>query len=126
MTLNDCFPLLQVQDFEVVAGAGDGFGFAMRRARRGVVRTSPISRDAVAALGTCAGDDEILQNIMPGTLDEKLAAFGTRSVRCVAENISFVDVMQSRVESNFPRAMQCFGRRARFVSQFEIGMKRGE
>jgi len=80
----------------------------------------------MGALGTCAIGDAILQYIVPGTLDEKFAAFRTQRVSAVAENISFVDVMQSRVASNFARAMQSFRRRARFVLQFEVGMKCGE
>ena len=80
----------------------------------------------MAALRACAVDDAILQHIVPGTFDEKLAALRTACVRCIAKNISFVDVMQSNFASDLARAVQCFGRRARFVAQFEIGMKRGE
>jgi len=98
----------------------------MQRAGRRAVRACPVSGNAVAALGTRAVDDAILQHIVPGAFDEKLAAFRTQRVSAIAENISFVDVMQSRVQSNFARAMQRFGRRPRFVAQFEVGMKRGE
>lgn len=80
----------------------------------------------MAAFWTCAVDDAILQNIMPGALNKKVVALGTVCARCAAENISFVDVMQANFASDLARAMQCFRRRARLVTQFEVGMKRGE
>src|SRR5579863_490452 len=47
-------------------------------------------------------------------------------VAAIAENISFVDVVQTNFPRNFARTMQSFRRSARLILQFEIGMKRGE
>ena len=68
----------------------------------------------------------ILLHIVPGTLHQQRLARGARSMRPIAIDIAFVDVVQARFERNGARRVQSFRRSARLIPQLEIGMERGE
>src|SRR5690348_2323698 len=97
----------------------------LRSAQRGAP-ICPAARDEVAAVGAGGVFQAVCADVVPGALDQQRVAFGAASIATIADNISFVDVMQSNFAGDRARAMQSFRRRARLVLQFEIRMKRGE
>lgn len=85
-----------------------------------------MAGEAMGTLGAGAVAQNVFANVVPRALDQKSAAVRTVRVAAVAENISFVDVVESDFAGDFPRAMQRLRRSARLVLQLEIGMERSE
>ena len=63
---------------------------------------------------------------MPGSADQERLTLRAVRMCAIAVDISLVNVMESHRARDLAGAMQRFGRRARLVLQFEIGMKRRE
>src|SRR5260370_40975056 len=86
----------------------------------------PAAGDRITAIRAGAGAQAIFGNVMPRAADQGGSTLGTRGVGSLRKNIALVDVAQPHFASDGAGAMQRFGRRARLILQFEIGMKGGE
>src|SRR6266851_4760624 len=79
-----------------------------------------------SAFWASAGLDVILQHVVPGASHEQFLALRTIGVRAIAVDISFINVVQARVERDLPGLIERLRRRARLVLQLEVWVKRGE
>src|SRR5215472_5648734 len=89
-------------------------------------RIRPAARNSEPALRTRAVLEAILLHVVPRAPNQQRAARRATRMRPVAEDISFVHIVQPRLAGDGPRLVQRFGRSLRLVAQLEIGMKRGE
>ncbi len=63
---------------------------------------------------------------VPRPRDHRLLAAGADRVRTIGVDVALINVLQSHLERDPPRAVQRLRRSCRLVLQLEVGVKRGE
>ena len=90
------------------------------------LKIRPASGNLVAAVWTTAFGQSVLQNLVPGSLNENMPAGWTKRISTVTPDIPFVYVVQPNLASDLSSSVQGLRRGVGLISQFEVRMKSGE